>query len=103
MRKVYERIRQRFADDSAVKESLDQLAAEPVSETGQKKLAAALQPRLTDDQSFAQELHEMIEACRQSSPDQAQFITRVYGSATVGQVVNVERIDTFNTGGTTMN
>lgn len=102
-RKVYERVRGKFTNDEAVGQALDELDAAPADGARQKKLAEVLEPKLQGDQAFAQELHQLIETCREGNSERAQFITHLYDNAKVGQIVNADRIDTFNAGGITMN
>jgi hypothetical protein len=82
---------------------LDDLDADPGSVVRQKELADLLEPRLTDDAAFAAELEDLIEACGRGSSPQARFITRLYDNSKVGQIVNVDHVNTFSAGDITMN
>jgi hypothetical protein len=87
---LWNKIKARFAQDDEMSRTMALFADNPAAfETA---LASVLAARLKDDPGFASELQTLLaEAVADEAT--ATFLTRVYGQARVGKIINVGKID----------
>ncbi len=96
---LYQAVRRKFAadrDDYAQK-TLQRLEEQPTSEARQAALADVLAEKAQADPTFARELARLVGEAGQDTTI-VQFITRVYGKAYVGKIINIGRADVVSVG-----
>ncbi len=87
---LWYKIKARFAKDDEMSRTMALFADNP--EAFETALSSILAARLKDDLGFATELQTLL-AEAVADEETATFLTRVYGHARVGRVINVGKID----------
>jgi hypothetical protein len=90
--RIADAVRRRFGGDPEVTESLDRLEAKPTSEARTAEVAEVLGDRLQTDPTFADELAQLIDQAKATSPQAASFVTTVQGNARVGKLTNIGQV-----------
>ena len=92
-------IRRQFSadHDKLAEQTLDTLVAQPDDQSPKDALQGIVAGKAAKNQSFKAELERLLKDAKED-PKTNDWLVQVYGHAQVGQIFQIQRVDTINVG-----